>query len=168
MKVLMIRGFGITELAEFVRMRLGDKGKEIFVSAGVPVEPDKNKWYPVESLTPIMQAMGGKRQIYREFGRFTSRRIASTIKILSFVFNLPTYLIKNANIVWHYYFNQERWEIADSGKGFVVVDLLDSNMPGLWAEEVAGWIEGAFGLGGFERIEVTIIHESPERDNLQG
>jgi hypothetical protein len=138
MKSLMIKGLEITELAEFVRSRLGDRGKEVFAEAVSLAEPDKNKRYPLESLTPIMDAFGGQRAIYKEFGKYTARMVATTIKILSLVSNLPVYLIRNAN-------------------------LLDANMPGFWAEKVADWIEGSFSLGGFERTRVEILHESPER-----
>jgi len=159
----MIKGFGITELIEFVKSKKGDGWREVFERSGVPTDPNKNKWYPVESLTPIIDALGGQRAIYREFGRYTARRVAPTIKILSFVSNLPLYLIRNANLVWRYYFNQGKWEVPEHDERSLTANLLDSNMPGLWAEEVAGWIEGAFGLGGFERTRVEILHESPER-----
>ena len=163
MKSLMIKGFEITELAEFVRSRLGDRGKEVFAEAASLAEPDKNKRYPLESLTPIMDAFGGQGAIYKEFGKYTARMVATTIKILSLVSNLPVCLIRNANLVWGYYFSQRKWEVTERGKRALIANLLDANMPGFWAEKVAGWIEGSFSLGGFERTRVEILHESPER-----
>lgn len=129
---LKIKGFEVANLAEFVRSRVGEKWENIFQSAGVSTKPRPTEWYPVNDLLAIFNALGPDVILYREFGRFTVRKVGSGLRILSFVSNLPLYLMKNANVIWRYYFSRGRLEILESGDDFALVAFRDCNIPEPW------------------------------------
>ena len=159
---LKIRGFEVANLAEFVRSRVGEGWEDIFQDAGVSAKPRPTEWYPVEALSDIFSALGSDTKLYREFGRFTARKVGSGLRILRFVSNLPLYLVKNANVVWRYYFSRGKLEILESGDDFALVAFQDCNIPEPWVEEVAGWIESALDMGGSRNARAEVLSAKPD------
>ncbi len=178
---MKVKGSAIISTLDFVNINYGKAGLKRILN--VLDETDKKVlnetlfatfWYPLKTLINLSKAVDdefgiGDLSFIRRLGSFSASHDLRTIYRIFYKIGSPQFVISRASQVFATYYDAGNLETIDSGKGFVILELIDfPEIDEVLIQRISGWIEKTLTLSGGENVKtIATIKEKAGKEYVE-